>query len=182
MNAARLILGLALAVATQAVVGVAAEPGPRYSARFVQTRTLPALSRPFVTRGSVEVGADGSVEWRIAEPLVVSYRIDASGMTERRADGVERHIDASRAPWLGIIGDAIRALLRMDRGPLAERFEIVEREVAGVTELELTPRDAQLARGLERILVRGSGRRPDSVRIDQAAGARIEIEFSPEAP
>jgi Outer membrane lipoprotein carrier protein LolA-like len=174
------VLGLAL-VAWAPTAALAGEPAPRYSARFVQTRTLPALSRPFVTRGSVAVEADGSVEWRISEPLVVSYRIDAGGMTELRADGVERRIDASRAPWLGIIGDAMRALLDLDRGPLAERFEIVERNAAGLTELELRPRDAQLARGLERILVRGSGRHPDWVRIEQAAGARIEVEFSPGA-
>lgn len=171
-----------------AVVLLAAAAAPagtepaRFSASFVQTRSVPALSRPFVTHGTVQVDADGAVDWRITAPLAVSYRIDASGVTERRADGSERRIDASRAPWLGLIADAMRAVLRWDRAPLADRFEIVEREAQGEVELELKPRDAQLARGLERILVRGRDQRPSYVRIDQPAGARIEVSFSAGAP
>ncbi len=173
------LLALALVATAAAQAGT---ERPRFSASFVQTRSIPALSRPFVTRGTVQVDAEGAVDWRITEPLQVSYRIDATGMTERRADGTERRIDASRAPWLGLIADAMRALLRWDRAPLADRFDIVERSADGATELELKPRDAQLARGLERILVRGRDQRPSWVRIDQPAGASIEVSFSAGAP
>lgn len=172
-------LAVGLALVAGAAAAAADDAPSAYRAAFVQTRSLPALSRPFVTRGTVEVAADGTVDWRVEAPLQVSFRIDSSGISERRADGVERRIDASRAPWLGAIGDALRALLRWDRAPLAERFTIVERGSDAELELELVPRDSQLARGLERIVVRGKDRRPSYVRIDQPGGARIEVAFDP---
>lgn len=143
-------------------------------AQFRQTRRIKGVANPLVSTGTMAIRGD-VLTWRVREPIDIVTTITPTGVTQS--------IDGA-APQRMAGGGAFEqsGLLRLVTGDLSqvERNYVVVRAPAanGAWRLTMTPKDAQLARFLTNVEVRGCTR-VDGVLVRQADGDSIEIERRP---
>ena len=145
-------------------------------AEFVQTKQMAAMKRPLVTSGTIVFSRGDGVLWRIEQPYRVSYVLGENRIVEIGADGARRERGMREVAGLAQIGRVFRALLGADAAALRDYFEVEVRGDPGKWEIDLKPRDAQLAQFLTGLRLSG-GRFVDGIRIGEAGGDSTEIRF-----
>ncbi|MFW5969552.1 MAG: LolA family protein [Halofilum sp. (in: g-proteobacteria)] len=137
---------------------------------FVQRRELPELERPIVSRGRFAYSARRGLLWLIEEPVESRLVIDAEGV----------HQDGEPVRGSGAL-EAIRPLLeslfRGDLAPLEDGFSVTREDAGEGWRLVLDPRDDQLARALDRVIIEGVDT-PRRLVITTSDGDRTELEFT----
>lgn len=152
------------------------EGHPVIRAEFVQHKSIAALKRPVVTSGRLVFSREHGVLWRIERPYAIAYVLREDNVIEMTADGTRRKRSARDVPGLVQVNRVFRALLRADAAVLQEYFAVSARGDEARWELQLAPRQAQLAQTLRHVRVQG-GRFIESIHLDEAGGDATRIEF-----
>jgi hypothetical protein len=145
-------------------------------AEFTQTRQLAVMKRPLVSSGRVLYARGHGVLWQAEQPRRVSYALGEDRIAEIAADGARRERGVREVPGLSQVSRVLRALFDADSAVLQQYFELSVRGDAARWELDLKPRQAQLAQFLAAMQVSG-GRFVDAVRLEDAGGDVTQIQF-----
>jgi hypothetical protein len=146
-------------------------------ASFVQTRQMAALKRPIVTRGHMAFSRRDGVFWWIEQPLQVSYWLTEQRVVEIAADGSRREHDQRSNAAMAQVGRLMRAMLGAQTDALRQQFEIKVQGNPAQWEMELTPRQSQVARYIKELHISG-GRFIESLRVQEVSGDLTTIRLS----
>jgi hypothetical protein len=143
---------------------------PPVTTRFVEYRFSHLMKKPLRSSGTLEYRADGVLARHVETPYRESTQVEGDSVRITRVGRPERTLSLARAPQLRVLLGSFRALLEGRLAPLERDFEMTLEEQATHWKLTLKPRDARLAKHVERIDVFGSGDRPDCVEALEADG------------
>jgi len=145
-------------------------------AEFTQSRQMAVMKRPLTSSGRLVYARRLGVLWLIEQPLRATYVLGEDRIAEVGADGVRRERALREVPGLAPLGRVLRALFGADTAVLKEHFEVTLRGDAAAWELDLRPREAQLAQFLAGVQVSG-GRFVEAIRMSEAGGDVTQIRF-----
>lgn len=157
-------------------IGAQIEQYPVVRAEFTQSKQMAAMKRPLVTSGRLVYSRRHGVLWQIEQPFRMSYVLGEDRIVEIGADGVRRERGLRDVPGLAQVGRVFRALLGANTTALREYFDATARGDPGKWEIELKPRQPQLAQFLTGLQLSG-GRFVDSITIGEAGGDSTRIRF-----
>jgi hypothetical protein len=155
---------------------------PPVSTSFVEYRFSQVLKRPARASGTLEYRADGVMVRDVKSPHLERTEVSADEVRIQRGQRPVRRLSLQRAPQLRVLLASFRALLDGRITPLAEDFEVSLAGDAPRWRLTLRPRDARLAKYLERIEVYGSGDRPRCLEAVEPDGDATLTLFDSAAP
>jgi len=155
---------------TLARIGAQIEQHAVVRAEFTQSKQMAALKRPLVTTGRLVFSRRHGVLWQIEQPYRITYVLGEERIVEIAADGTRRERGLRDVPGMAQVGRVFRALLGANTAALGETFTVVVRGDSGKWEIDLKPRQAQLAQFLSGLYLSG-GRFVESIRIDENGGA-----------
>lgn len=158
-------------------IGAQMEQHAVVRAEFTQSKQMAALKRPLVTTGHLVFSRRHGVLWQIERPYRMTYALSEERIVEIAGDGTRRERSQRDVPGLAQIGRIFRALLGADTTALQAVFDVAAQGDAAKWNIELKPRQAQLAQFLARLQLSG-GRFVDGIRIDEAGGDSTQIRFS----
>lgn len=155
---------------TLARIGAQIEQHAVVRAEFTQSKQMAALKRPLVTTGRLVFSRRHGVLWQIEQPYRITYVLGEERIVEIAADGTRRERGLRDVPGMAQVGRVFRALLGANTAALGETFTVVVRGDPGKWEIDLKPRQAQLAQFLSGLYLSG-GRFVENIRIDENGGA-----------
>ncbi len=125
------------------------------------------------------IARDRGVVWDTREPFASRAVLTRQRLLTRLPDGSSRVLlDASASPAMSAVNSLLLAVVAGDLGALDQQFESRETLLAdGAWRLRLSPREAGLARVINRIELSGD-RYVREIRIDEQAGDATQIRFS----
>jgi hypothetical protein len=150
------------------------EQYPVVRSEFVQTKQMAALKRPLMTTGRLVFSRQYGVLWQIEKPFRMSYIIGDERIVEISSDGVRRERGLREVPGLAQVGRVFRALLGANTAALQEYFDIAVQGDVEQWQIELKPRQEQLAQFLTGMRLSGS-RYVEEIRISEAGGDSTQI-------
>ncbi|TXG93235.1 MAG: outer membrane lipoprotein carrier protein LolA [Rhodocyclaceae bacterium] len=153
------------------------EQHPVVRADFVQTKRMIALKRPLVSKGRMIFSRKEGVFWLIDEPIRVSYWLGDLKIIEVSPDGQRKEQDTKSNPALTQISRVMRSMLGAQTEALKENFDVQARGSATQWELDLVPKQAQLAQYVRSIKVRG-GRFIEVMTLEEVSGDTTQTHFS----
>lgn len=152
------------------------EQHPVVQAEFTQTKQIAALKRPLITAGRLVFSRQHGVLWRIEQPYRMSYVLGEERIIEIGSDGVRKVRGLRDVPGLAQVGRVFTALLGANAAKLREYFEADVKGDPEKWEIDLKPKQVQLAQFLVGLHLSG-GRYVESIRIDEANGDITKIQF-----
>lgn len=161
---------------TLARIGAQIEQHAVVRAEFTQSKQMAALKRPLVTTGRLVFSRRHGVLWQIERPYRMSYVLGEERIVEIAADGTRRERGLRDVPGLAQVGRVFRAMLGANTAALREVFEVSVQGDSVKWEIELKPRQAQLAQFLSGLQLSG-GRFVEGVRIGETGGDMTQIRF-----
>ncbi len=150
-----------------------------WSASFSQEKNLPALSRPLRSSGRLLISRQDGLLWQQEKPFASSVAINAKSLVQRDSRNRRSEIKASDQPMLAAFAGTFAALFAADLKELEKQFTVKAGGKADAWTLELLPKDAEMAKGLRRILVEG-GVSIHQVTLEDPAGSLSKIVLSDE--
>lgn len=157
-------------------IGAQMEQYPVVRAEFIQNKQMPALKRPLVTSGRLVFSRRHGVLWQIEQPYRMSYVLGEERIVEIAADGTRRERGLRDVPGLAQVGRVFRAMLGANTSALRELFVVRAQGGPDKWEIDLTPRQAQLAQFLSGLQLSG-GRFVESLSISETGGDMTQIRF-----
>ena len=157
-------------------IGAQMEQYPVVRAEFIQNKQMPALKRPLVTSGRLVFSRRYGVLWQIEQPYRMSYVLGEERIVEIAADGTRRERGLRDVPGLAQVGRVFRAMLGANTSALREIFVVRVQGGPDKWEIDLTPRQAQLAQFLSGLQLSG-GRFVESLSISETGGDMTQIRF-----
>jgi hypothetical protein len=143
---------------------------PPVSTPFVEYRFTHLLKKPLRSSGTLEYRADGVLARHVETPYRETSEVAGEQVRIARAGAPARTLSLARSPQMRALLGSLRALLEGRLAPLESDFDITLEGQATQWTLSLRPRQAKLARQLERIDVFGRGDRPDCVETRETDG------------
>lgn len=133
-----------------------AQPLPAATA-FVELRGSRMLKRPLSLSGEYRRPDADTLVREVRTPYAETTTIRGGQATIARAGRAPRTFSLSRAPELEVLQGSFGALLSGDRRAIETQFVLQAGGTTGDWRLSLTPRDAQAAKRLQAIVLRGRG-------------------------
>lgn len=148
--------------------------------QFEQAKTITGFSRPLQSQGDFLLWREHGLLWQTRSPFAAQMVLTRTQLSQR-AGAADLRLDSSREPALMVANELFLALLAGDLGALSGRFGVTG-ELVGKSgwRIELTPREAALARHLKRIELHGD-RYVRRVHFGEANGDQTQIRFSAHA-
>jgi hypothetical protein len=156
-------------------------PNARAAVNFDEVRESPWLAAPVVSKGSMQVTADG-LEKRVNSPKHETWRLLSDRVEWQSADGRVSQIPYTRAPALGALAGVMRRVIAGDVVGLQKDFDM---QLAGdehAWRAQLVPRDAQIRSQLESIEVQGTGGAIQVLVVVDRQGEKTTTRLQPRAP
>lgn len=154
-----------------------------FSARFVETRTLPGFDTPLVSHGVLRVDAVHGFRWEITAPYHYLFEMDGAEAREQLPDGSVRQLDPEQAPWLAAVEQIFVGALSGNTARLQRYFEVHVQPLARGRQIMLTPRPGPLSRAIARIqVVESAPGRPEQIDIRESSGGSLQLRFTPISP
>ena len=150
---------------------------PLLHADFTQTRTLKALSRPLVSRGTTVVDRQRGVIWQVTRPLNLTYVVTPQGVLEVGPDGRRKTQTAKDAPMVAQMGRIMQALMEGRWSVLEDYFTLKALGTPDRWEIRLSPKPVA-ASFIKAIQVKG-GKVLERFQIEEPGGDRSEVVFGP---
>ena len=153
------------------------------TASFVETRHSPLLKTPLVTRGTLSYRRPDRLEKHVESPRDERIVLQGDGLTidtpagSRSVTGI-----AGRAPGVGALIEAVRAVRAGDLPVLEHDFELAVVGTRDNWRLRLTPRTPDVAQYVSAVTVSGAGARMQSIEVRETSGDRtvMQIEETPD--
>ena len=167
--------------ATQLLQSLAQRQAGGGRARFVETKYIALLDKPQVTRGELAFIPPDRLEKRTLEPRPETFVIDKDRIElERR--GKRYSMRLADRPEAIAFADSIRGALSGNQRMLEASYTLALSGTRGEWDLRLVPTDAQLARLINRIDIKGSADRIDVIEYEMADGDRTVMNIEPLDP
>lgn len=148
---------------------------------FVETRQSDLLDEPLEVHGVLYRHEDRLVRETTA-PREETHTLSARHVEIRNPAGHRQRFSLSRAPELGVLRQALLAVLERDHETLEQHFAT---ELTcgrdGHWTLVLVPRDETMAKRVERLEMLGVDNRIKGLRMVLDDGEMIETRFKPDA-
>lgn len=157
-------------------IGAQIEQHTVVRAEFTQIKQMAALKRPLVNSGRLVFSRRHGVLWQIEQPYRMSYVLGEERIIEISADGARRERSLREIPGLAQVGRVFRAILGANAVALREIFDVSVQGDPTKWEIELKPRQSQLAQFLSSLKLSG-GRFVESIRIEEVGGDETQIRF-----
>ncbi len=123
---------------------------------FEQRKTVKGFRNPLVSSGEFIVSRQRGVLWRTQEPFASTLVVTRDRVLARAADGsVARRLSANEEPAVRAISETLFGVMAADLSALAQRFTIDGEAGRDGWRLVLLPRDAALARWVQRVELEG---------------------------
>jgi outer membrane lipoprotein-sorting protein len=123
--------------------------------QFEQTKHVFGFKKPLVSKGDFLVAKERGVLWQTREPFSSVLRLTRNEIRATQNGEVAFRLDASSEPSVSIINGVLFSLLNGDVAALDSHFQI-EGELRGSAwHLQLTPKDANMAKLMQRIELDG---------------------------
>jgi hypothetical protein len=145
-------------------------------AEFTQTKQMAAMKRPLITYGLLVYSRQYGVLWQIERPYRISYVLSEEKIVEIGADGIRKERGLREVPGLAQVGRIFRAMLGANAVALREAFNVTVQGDARKWDIELKPRQPQLAQFLTGLQF-GGGRFVEIIHIGEADGDTTQIRF-----
>lgn len=148
---------------------------------FVETRQSVLLAEPLEVHGVMYRREDSLVR-ETTSPREETHTLSARQVEIRNPAGHRQRFSLGRAPELGVLRQALLAILDRDHESLEQHFtsELAFAADAHWT-LILVPRDEAMAERVERLEMLGVGNRIAGLRMTLDDGEVIETRFKPDA-
>lgn len=147
-------------------------------ARFVETKYIALLDKPQVSRGELAFIPPDRLEKRTLEPKPETFIIEKDRVElERR--GKRYSMRLADRPEAIAFADSIRGALTGDRQRLEASYTLALSGARDNWDLRLTPTDAQLAKLVSRIDIKGSADRIQTIEYAMADGDRTVMSIEP---
>ena len=146
---------------------------------FEQRKTVKGFRNPLLSGGEFVVSRQRGVLWRTLEPFASTLVVTRDRVLARGADGsVARRLSASEEPAVRAISETLFGVMSADLTALDQRFQI-DGELVGREgwRLQLQPRDAALARWVQRVELEGE-RFLKAVRLQEGSGDQTQIRMA----
>jgi hypothetical protein len=146
---------------------------------FEQRKTVKGFRNPLVSSGDFVVARERGVLWRTLQPFASTLVVTRDRVLARGADGsVARRLSASEEPAVRAISETLFGVMSADLTALSQRFAI-EGELVGREgwKLALLPRDAALARWVQRVELEGE-HFLRGVKLAEGSGDQTQIRLS----
>lgn len=145
--------------------------------RFVEIRESPRLPKPLESRGTLHATSE-SLEKRVEWPSAEIWRILPDRMEWVAGDGAAvKSVRFDKAPAAGALADGLRLAVSGELLALQRRFAVsIDGDASGWS-ATLKPRDAQLARFVEALTIKGVGGTMKTLVVVQVRGGRTTTEL-----
>lgn len=150
-------------------------------ARFHETRFLALLERPLESSGELVFTPPDRLEKRTTSPGAERLVAQGDRVTIERAGRTET-VSLAQYPQVGVLVESIRGTLAGDRAALERAYTIALAGEAKAWRMTLRPRDAEVAKLVERVTIAGSAGVVQRIEIDQADGDRSLMQITPRRP
>ncbi len=148
------------------------------TAKFIQKRHWAALKDTLITEGTLQYGKTGKLVWRTEKPSVSELTLEGTSATMRfPALNTTQTFDLASEPGMAKVFESISAVLKADLERLVPLYAVRIRKAAPL-ELELTPRNPQVAQVVQRLRLSFNAT-PDleKVTLEEPGGDSTEIAF-----
>jgi hypothetical protein len=152
---------------------------PRGTVRFRESRQSPWLAAPVVSSGTLRSDAT-MLEKVIEQPRRETWQILSDRMQRVAPDGSVAPLLFSDAPAVAALAIALRRLMAGELTALESDFRLSPAGDDRSWTLQLTPREARVARILRTLEVQGSGRFLQAVVILETQGDRTVMRMDPQ--
>lgn len=146
-------------------------------ANFIQTKRLPALSKPFVIHGTLFYQRGQGIIWRIEKPYRYTYLLQAERITEIGPDGSRKVRDSRDFAALAQINQVFQAVMQADLDILKRHFSLAASGSDARWQVRLLPKQGVVQQNLREILAAGSAH-VEEILISGVNGDTTRIEFS----
>ncbi len=153
---------------------------PGFSARFEEEKTIALLARPLRSRGSIYFAPPRLLVRRVEGPVPSLLELDADQLRYSDASGTER-FDLGANPTARVFAHTFTDVLAGDLPRLRTTYHIAFTESSDESDgwrIQLTPRDAGLARAIESMTVRGHGLVLIDLVVREGSGDATVTRFS----
>ncbi len=140
------------------------------STAYSEVRFSGLLDRPLILRGEMQYLGPGRLAKRVDTPYHERTTVEDGSATLQRGERPVRRLELAQVPELDTFLRGFSALLGGDAAALSRDFTLRASGDAARWQLELTPRDARLARRIASIRVDGAGSEPSCFRTREADG------------
>ena len=140
---------------------------------FIQEKHLRALPTPLTSQGQFTLSRDHGLLWLLQKPLTQDYRIDASGIARRTADGWQQQ------PGQDVAAQQSRlflAVLKGDRSGLERDFDLQLSGEPNAWCLELVPHSLLLKQIFSAIRIDG-GALVERIELIETQGDRTLLKM-----
>lgn len=159
----------------QALIARLARPAPA-SVDFTEVRFSPLLKTPVIVSGTLGYEGADTLDRHVIAPYREDTEIRGNAVKVRREGEPERSFALKRAPELQGLLSAFTAMLAGDHAAVEHSFDIAPHGTDDAWSIQLTPRDARLARRVHEIRIEGSEAQPHCFWIlndNQGASAML---------
>ena len=149
---------------------------PVAQGEFVQTRTLARIKKPLISTGRFVVARGLGVIWEDIAPFARTMRLAKDEILQTADGQTLMHLSADKEPAVGVVTGILFGVLAGDLDALTRGFDHDGKVEGARWRLDFTPRDANLARLIRQLTLRGA-RDIEQVEIVSAAGDVTRIEL-----
>jgi hypothetical protein len=145
---------------------------------FEQRKTVKGFRNPLVSSGDFVVARQRGVVWRTLAPFPSTLVVTRDRVIAKQGDGtVAKRLSANEEPAVRAISETLFGVMAADLSALVQRFEISGESGRDGWRLVLLPRDAGLARWIQRVELEGD-RFLLAVRLQEASGDLTAIRLA----
>lgn len=144
---------------------------------FTSQRTLPNMPTPLVSRGEFYFDRNVGFLWYTREPVQQAQFFGASANYQYQLDDNRVRAERIRLQASRHISRIINAIIDSDWSYLERHFSAQVTQQDGTTDVDLTPRNKQVAKHLQKLQFRLQ-QHLESYRIELASGEVQEVSFT----
>jgi hypothetical protein len=142
-------------------------------ARFVETRHIALLTRPLELKGSLSYERPHRLAKHVLSPVDELLTVDRETLTVvNRTTGEQRLISLREQPAAGALVASVRATLAGDLAELERHYRAELSGARSAWRLRLEPRNPQVKRAVESVVLAGAGARIGRIEALEASGDR----------
>jgi hypothetical protein len=145
------------------------------SARFAERQTVPMLTTPLLSAGTLSYVAPDYIRKTTTSPAHQDFLLEHGVVTLTGPDQQTQRFSVSQAPQIGGLVEGIRATLAGDLPALQRIYTVRLTGNAAGWELFLQPKDPSISRFVQWIIIQGSQNRIDAVDTASSNGGHSEM-------
>ena len=146
------------------------------SGQFTEQKTMRILTQPLISRGRLAYVAPNHIEKTTLSPLPERLVMDGDRVTIVSGPNSDTHtFSVGDYPQIGGLIEGIRATLAGDLPTLERIYSIRLSGTPAAWDLQLVPKDSDLASVVKWIEFRGTGNRIQTIDTEDSAGDRSEM-------